>query len=157
MFLRAVVLFLTLAATGFGAEAAAAASSGGFPLPLESYGDEAIPSAWGKLVHRATAEPLNLLATLIFVAAIVHTFLAGRFRHAAHVCELQFAALEAEEGERDEEQLRTLDRLRFRGTIFHFLGEVEAVFGIWLVPLFLTIASSKGFSAAVQYLDGVNY
>jgi len=47
--------------------------------------------------------------------------------------------------------------LRFRATVFHFLGEIEAVFGIWLIPLFIAIASMKGFSTAVHYVDGVNY
>jgi hypothetical protein len=55
--------------------------------------------------------------------------MVARFRHAAHQCELQFAALDEADGEKDEVRLRSLDRLRFKGTIFHFLGEVEAVFG----------------------------
>ncbi len=128
-----------------------------FPPPLESYGDAALAGIGAKLAHRIAAEPFNLVASLIFLAAIVHTFLVAKFRHVAHAAEHELAALEASDGERNEDRLRQLDRLRFRATAFHFLGEVEAVFGIWLIPLFLAIAVMKNFSTAVHYLDGVNY
>jgi hypothetical protein len=48
------------------------------------------------------------------------------------------------------------DRLQFRAQIFHFLGEVEAVFGIWLVPLFLAILLMKGWQILVSYAAGTN-
>jgi hypothetical protein len=153
MFWRAAAIFLFLALSGWGADA----SGPIFPLPLESYGDGDLPSVWAKLFSRASVDPGNIVATLIFLAAITHTFLVARFRHAAHQYELQRVALEEAAGERDERHLKSLDRLRFRATIFHFLGEVEVVFGIWLVPLFLALTFMKGFGTAVNYLDGVNY
>jgi hypothetical protein len=54
-----------------------------FPASLDSYGDAHLPLA-AKLRHRATAQPLNLVATIIFGLAIVHTFLAPRIMHVAH-------------------------------------------------------------------------
>jgi hypothetical protein len=36
-----------------------------FPLPVDSHGDQQIPSLLGKLVGRIQREPLNLLATII--------------------------------------------------------------------------------------------
>ena len=147
----AVLLYLFLCAPGLCAEDGTV-----FPPPLESYGDVAA-TVWQKLSHRASVEPANVVASLIFLAAIVHTFMVARFRHAAHQAELQFAALDKADGEKDEERLRSLDRLRFKATIFHFLGEVEAVFGIWLVPLSLALAAMKGIGTAVRYLNGVNY
>jgi len=128
-----------------------------FPPPLESYGDAAIAGIGAKLAHRIAAEPFNLVASLIFLAAIIHTFLVAKFRHIAHAAEHEHAAIESGDGNLDEAQHRRLDRLRFRATLFHFLGEVEAVFGIWLVPLFIALAAMKSFSTAVHYLDGVNY
>jgi hypothetical protein len=41
--------------------------------------------------------------------------------------------------------------------VFHFLGEVEAVFGIWLIPLGLAILVMKGPGVASHYLSGVNF
>jgi hypothetical protein len=40
--------------------------------------------------------------------------------------------------------------------VFHFLGEVEAVFGIWLIPLFLAILLMKGWPTLVGYASSVN-
>jgi hypothetical protein len=56
----------------------------GFPLPIESYHDQQIPSLLGKLTERIRREPLNLVVTLIFFAAVLHTFLVARFRKIAH-------------------------------------------------------------------------
>lgn len=127
-----------------------------FPRPLESYGDAAL-GVGAKLLHRIQADPFNLVGSLIFLGAIVHTFLVARFRHAAHRCEHGLAAIDLGDSERDEAALRQIDRLRFKATLYHFLGEVEAVFGIWLIPLFAALFLLKDFSTAVHYLDGVNY
>lgn len=128
-----------------------------FPLPLESYGDAGILGVGAKLLHRIQAEPFNLVGSLIFLAAIVHTFLVARFRNVAHCCEHEYEALDTSDQEKDEATLHRLDRLKFKATLFHFLGEIEAVFGIWLVPLFLALGFMKGFPTAVNYVDGVNY
>lgn len=150
-------LFLTISgASGANPEGA------GFPLPLEAYGDAAKTGVFEKLAHRVSMEPFNLVATLIFLAAIVHTFMVARFRHRAHFYEHEHATLDQQPpptgpGPELEQRRHELYRLRFRATVFHFLGEVEAVFGIWLIPLFIAIWSMKGFSTAVHYVDGVNY
>ena len=40
----------------------------------------------------------------------------------------------------------------------HFLGEVEAIFGIWVVPLLLAFTFFKGWPAAEHYVShGVNF
>ena len=49
-----------------------------FPLPLDSYHDQQTPSLLGKLAARIEKEPLNLVATIIFFAAIAHTFLVPK-------------------------------------------------------------------------------
>jgi hypothetical protein len=36
--------------------------------------------------------------------------------------------------------------------MFHLLGEVEAIFGIWVIPLMITISVFKGWPAAREYL-----
>jgi hypothetical protein len=91
-----------------------------------------------------SVEPFNLLDTLMFLQAIVHTFLVSRFRHQAHLLEHEYESLAQTKVPRDKQRTAELYRLRFRATISHFLGEVEAVFGIWLIPLFIAIWSMKG-------------
>jgi hypothetical protein len=150
---RSIFFLATAASSAAGADVPGA----NFPLPLEAYGDAAGAGIWEKLFHRLSVEPFNLLGTLIFLGAIVHTFLVARFRHRAHFFEHEYQSLEQVPGPRDAQRTRELYRLRFRATVFHFLGEVEAVFGIWLIPLFIAIWSMKGFTPAVHYVDGVNY
>jgi hypothetical protein len=65
-----------------------------FPLPVDSYHDQQIPSVLGKLTGRIQREPLNFVATIIFFGAIVHTFLAARFRKLAHNYQQSYDAIE---------------------------------------------------------------
>src|ERR1700722_17610098 len=127
-----------------------------FPKPLEEYHDDQTPGLFKKLIDRVKVEPFNLVGTIIFIFAIVHTFLTSKFMHIAHRYEQQFADLENQEGESDPSIERRRDALQFRAQFFHFMGEVEAVFGIWLVPLFLFIVLMKGWPTLVGYITSLN-
>jgi hypothetical protein len=63
-------------------------------LPVDSYHDQPIPSLFGKLTGRIQREPLNLVATIIFFAAIIHTFLAAKFHKIAHRYQQRYEAVE---------------------------------------------------------------
>lgn len=149
----AVLVFLLL--SGGLASAAAPQAEANFPLEISSYHDDAIPGLFAKLAGRVKAEPFNLVATIIFFLAICHTFLASRFLAISHNYEHEFEALGLENA--DGATLRRRDRLKFRATLFHFLGEVEAVFGIWLIPLGIAIVAFKGWGTMVMYFDRVHY
>jgi hypothetical protein len=130
----------------------------GFPLPVDSYHDQQIPSLFGKLAGRIQREPLNLVATIIFFGAIVHTFLIGTFRKIAHNYQQSYDTIEyllhATDGPPD---FRTKhDKLLFRAQFFHFMGEVEAVFGVWLIPLCVAIIAFHGWTSMVDYVGNVN-
>lgn len=138
-----------------GAALAAGAASGSqapapFPPSLESYGDAAFPGLLDVLRHRVAREPYNLVAAVCFLAAVVHTFLTHRFRHIAHVLE---ARNESFLRERRDALGPQHPRVSAAARLFHFLGEVEAVFGIWIVPLLLFMAASKGTRAALAYIE----
>jgi Putative Na+/H+ antiporter len=142
----------TLAATGAGVPAR------DFPPPVDSYHDQQIPSIFEKLAHRIQREPLNLVATIIFFAAIIHTFLTAQFRKIAHRYQRHYDAIEellpATASPLDSGKEH--DKLIFRAQLFYFMGEVEAVFGIWLVPLFVAIIAFHGWSTMVNYVGQVN-
>ena len=61
-----------------------------FPTPLDAYGDGDF-STQGKgigeiLNHRMSVDPFNLVGSLIFLCAILHTFVAGpRLAKAEHL------------------------------------------------------------------------
>jgi hypothetical protein len=129
-----------------------------FPKPVEEYHDEQIPGITAKLLKRIQAEPFNLVGTLIFLGAIIHTFVASKFMLIAHRLEHQFHALEEQEKDTpDNKELpRMRDRLQFRAQVFHFFGEVEAVFGIWLIPLAIAILVMKGWSTLTSYAASID-
>src|ERR1700746_2613428 len=65
-----------------------------FPLPVDSYHDQQIPSLFGKLTGRIQREPLTLVASIIFFAAIIHTFLTAQFRKIAHRYQRGYEAIQ---------------------------------------------------------------
>jgi hypothetical protein len=103
-----------------------------FPRSLESYDDADAGSIWTILKNRVKQEPFNLIATLIFFLAIVHTFMTGRFMVTAH-------KWEHEHQEKIKSGAADRDSVHHRAELFHFLGEVEAVFGIWVIALVIAI------------------
>jgi len=121
-----------------------------FPLPLSSYPAPPADNLLAVLQARVTAEPFNAIATGIFFLAIVHTFLAARFTALAHAVQHRHDARLRRAGRRPEPSVAA--------ELLHFLGEVEVVFGLWVVPLLAAITLHAGWPTATHYLnDGVNY
>ena len=89
----------------------------------------------------------------VFLGAIIHTFLAGRFERYSHKLALRYKEKLKESNFRvmhPEERLP----VSFASAIFHFLGEVEAVFGIWIIPFMFVCwkyYSFEDFSAYLNY------
>jgi hypothetical protein len=117
-----------------------------FPRSLESYEHDEAESIWAILKNRVNQEPFNLVATLIFFLAIVHTFLTGRFMTISH----QWEHAHAKKIERGE---AGRDSVHHGAELFHFLGEVEAVFGIWAIALGVAIIGFYDWKTAVNYLS----
>ena len=81
-------------------------------------------------------QPIELLATVLFGLAVVHTFCVKRFAHWAH----HYPAGSV------------------RRNLLHFLAETEVVFGLWAAVLFLGIGAVKGsFHDPVRYIEGLNF
>jgi hypothetical protein len=79
-----------------------------------------------------TATPFEIIAAVLFALAIVHTFSTHYFELLAH-------------------------RYPDHAGIWHFLGEVEVVFGFWALVLAVVMMSMLGTDTAVQYIDNRNY
>jgi len=149
------ILFLLVLSLAAAAAAPASGDEPDFPPAISGYHDEAAPGLIAKLAGRVASEPFNIVATVIFLLAICHTFLASRFLHKSHAYAHELEGLD--QSSRDPAVLRRRDALRFRSTLFHFLGEVEAVFGIWLIPLGIAIVAFEGWGTMVFYFNRVNY
>jgi len=80
--------------------------------------------------------PAEILATVFFGLAVLHTFSIKRFAHWAHL---------SPPGSIKE-------------NVLHFMAEIEVVFGVWAAALFLAVAALKGSTHdAVSYIEGLNF
>ena len=79
---------------------------------------------------------IEILATVFFGIAVLHTFCVKRFAHWAH-----HAAADS-----------------VSRHVLHFLAETEVVFGFWAAVLFLSIgAARQSLAEAVHYIDSLNF
>jgi predicted cation transporter len=88
---------------------------------------------------------VEVLGTVLFACAVIHTFMVSKFEHLAHKYRKGSVASE----------------------FFHFLGEVEAVFGIWAAIFFGVYVGFQGFAqydashhvigGALNYLETRNF
>jgi len=143
LMLIAVAVFLVMCSTSLSAEPSAKDSS--FPRSLNSYNDAQMEGTLDIIFNRIREEPFNLVATLIFLAAIIHTFMAGKFMARSH-------SLRHEHAEKIKRGEVHRLSVHFRAELFHFLGEVEVVFGLWAVPLMGLIAAFYGWSTVITYI-----
>ncbi|GAB4272114.1 MAG: putative Na+/H+ antiporter [Opitutales bacterium] len=112
------------------------------------------------ILGRISQDPFNLVATLIFFAAVIHTFFTARFNALAHHFEQVHREAILKSGRTADQKpyIDAKDDVSFRATLFHFLGEVEAIFGIWCIPLVISMALFYDWGAVVSYFSsGVNY
>jgi hypothetical protein len=117
-----------------------------FPTARDSYQDSGLESTNAQLLHRISLEPVNLVATLIYLCAIVQTFMASKFMAMSHA-----------RGQAHQEKTRTGEARE--GTsdliagVYRFPGEVEVVFGLWSVPLILAILLFHDWATLVHYVE----
>lgn len=78
---------------------------------------------------------IQVAATVIFAVAIIHTFLVSKFAHIAH---------KYPEGSMGE-------------NFWHFMAEVEAVFGMWSAVFLIFMIAVKGWAAPIEYLETLNF
>lgn len=78
---------------------------------------------------------VELVATVLFGLAVIHTFLVSKFQHIAN---------KYPEGSIQE-------------NFFHLLGEVEVVFGVWAGVLVAVMAVLAGSHDAIHYVEDLNY
>ncbi|MEY4243740.1 MAG: hypothetical protein RLZZ245_1325 [Verrucomicrobiota bacterium] len=105
-----------------------------FPKPLETY-EKVEGGLLDTLTARAKVDPFNVAASIIFLLAILHTFAAGPLNKLAHKYEHIHEENLKKRGPRDDDHPDGEPEVSFRATLFHFLGEVEAIFGIWTLAL----------------------
>src|SRR5687768_8077370 len=97
-------------------------TAGDFPRALTTYNDPTSGSVMEVIKARALAEPFNVVATLVFALAVLHTFATTKIRHWAHVVEERHCErLKIRRGDIDNDGQP--DEVSFWGQTLHFLGE----------------------------------
>lgn len=117
------------------------------PLILDStiYNDHHINFFGDKIANRVDQQPFNVAALIIFILAIIHTFCTHRFN------ELSDWLIERN-SKRKGDYTET-----FLSEICRFMGEVEVVFGIWVIPLLMIMTHFFSWSTALEYLNSRDY
>lgn len=80
----------------------------------------------------ATVSSVEVMAAILFVVALAHTFSTKQFERLSH-------------------------RYPRHAGLFHLLGEVEVVFGFWAMVLIFCIAAMQGGDAALAYAQSRQY
>jgi hypothetical protein len=120
-----------------------------FPPPLQSYDDSHLKGVWEVLQNRVRQAPFNLWATVLFLLAVIHTFLSHQFVKLAHVLENRHHRRHLEAGKTNEEIPACMS-----ARVLHFFGEVEVIFGMWVVPLVALMSWEVGWHPTLDYLNG---
>ena len=81
-----------------------------------------------RAMSTANAQAVELVAAALFALAVLHTFSTRYFEHLAHT------------------------RTAHAG-LWHLLGEVETVFGLWAFLLLAVMALASGWDSTFAYLD----
>ena len=114
-------------------------------LNLSQYQDEGLATAGEQLRHRILVQPFNLASLTIFILAITHTLFAPHF--------ISYA-----EKRKEGNILLNKEIVEDFGVeILKFLGEVEVIFGIWVIPLIITMIYYYDWATAISYLNSLQY
>jgi hypothetical protein len=115
------------------------------PTPLSAYPPPSPDGLFATLAQRVGQDPFNLIATVIFCLAILHTFAVARFSALAHRVQHDHDERAARAGRPAQPSMLA--------EFLHFLGEVEVVFGLWAIVLGLAILMWHGFGTVIEYFN----
>lgn len=138
MIQKKICFFLLLALSVF-SHLGASNPSQEIILSSEIYADKNL-GLLEQLAHRIQVQPFNLVAFIIFLLAVIHTFFTSRIHNYSHKL--------AE---------KTGNKYAFLVELLRFLGEVEVVFGIWLIPLMIAMTVFYDWNTTVHYMENTSF
>jgi hypothetical protein len=109
------------------------------------------------LAFRAGRQPFLLVASIIFVLAILHTFFAVPITRIAHKVQHDHDDRIRSIRTANGQSTNADDLVCFKATVLHFLGEVEAIFGIWVLVLLAAMFSFYDLATVKSYIMDVNF
>jgi len=116
-----------------------------------------ITGIWDKINFRRKQEPILAVASIIFLLAILHTFAAIPITKYAHKVQHDHDEKIIKIAKNHHTLPDEQKMVSFKATLLHFFGEVEAVFGIWVLALLAALLYFVGFTEMKAYIMGVNF
>jgi hypothetical protein len=116
-------------------------------------------SAGPSNIATSSTAAFNWFGTTIFALAVIHTFLAPQFMRLAHQFEREHRERVVRSGHLADaaEVASAPHEVSFKAELFHFLGEIEVVFGLWVVPLLIGMTYFHGWKESVHHLDNLHF
>lgn len=99
--------------------------------------------------ERGEITPFRIIVLLIFALAVAHTLLANHFTRLSQKV--------AAEHEKKMAKKKKHNNVSFTAEILSFLGEVEVIFALWAIPLFIVIVIFYDWGTAIDYIDNRSY
>lgn len=120
-------------------------SSSQLILDSSDYHDEGIASIRERLAHRIQIQPFNIPSLILFICAILHTL----FSHQFNVFSEKLRS----------RNIRLKEKIvdSFGVEILRFMGEVEVIFGLWVIPLAILMSTYFDWWTTINYLNTRDY
>lgn len=110
-------------------------------LSPNGYGDDSYPTIMSQLRHRVQVQPFNIIALIIFCLALLQIFFAGKITQLSDWV---------------RKRSQTAENI-FLVEFLKFMGEVEVVFGIWVIPLMILMSIYYDWPTSINYLNHIDY
>lgn len=114
-------------------------------LSLDGYQEENDGSIKQLLFDRIAAQPFNLVSLILFGCAILHTFFSHYFTALSKRWKMRNIRLGKEPVD------------SFGVEMLHFMGEVEVIFGLWVIPLLISMTYFYSWDTAIHYMEGIDF
>ena len=109
----------------------------------ESFGGEISHPLLRQLAEAAEEKHFNIFATAMFLLSIVHAFFYGEFLYLSNRIKVS------------GDHAKNFREVAIR--FLRFLSEVEIIFALWLIPLFIGYTYYYGWDSLTHYLDDMAY
>jgi len=126
-----------------------------FPLPLSVYQNKPGQDLQSLLLSRIEQEPFNLVASLIFMLALIHTFASGLILRLAKRLQTKEFQQNAENPaeQQGEAVKKSSQKLSVKVATLHLFGEIEIVFALWAAILGAFFVYFINWASFLSYLE----
>lgn len=130
------------------------------PLVIDprNYPDNPSDTTWSQLLFRIQYQPINLLFTAFFILATLHAFIAHTLKRIAHSGDAILDKPVREPADVTYWDSKRKSHIRsFKNEMLDFMGDVEVVYGLWCIPLFITITFFYDWKTVINFVNGASY